>query len=181
MAFENLVKIARNFTDTTVKKTGEQVRITKLSMEKAGLEKEADALYAKIGRHCFELHQRGESLDETIDAFCIELSTLADKVAEIETRIDAHKVERDGARYRVRFEEESASEPEIEIEIEEEDEGCAEIADAVKNAIDTAEETAEEVAGAAAEAVEEAAEAAENVVSDAAEKVAGAAQDILGE
>ncbi len=38
MAFENLVKIARNFTDTTVKKTGEQVQITKLALEKSGLE-----------------------------------------------------------------------------------------------------------------------------------------------
>ncbi len=184
MAFENLVKIARNFTDTTVKKTGEQVQITKLALEKSGLEKEMEALYTKIGRHCYALHQNGETLDETIDATCAEVASLEERIADIANRIDAHKVERDGARYRIRFDDEPAGDEDVEIEVTDENV----VNEIVDEAIDAAEDAAEDVEGAVFGAAEKVADTADDLaeaikeeVADVAEEAADAAEEILGE
>ena len=184
MAFENLVKIARNFTDTTVKKTGEQVQITKLALEKSGLEKEMEALYTKIGRHCYALHQNGETLDEAIDATCAEVASLEERIADIANRIDAHKVERDGARYRVRFDDEPEGDEGVEIEVTDENvvnEIVDEAIDAVEDAAEDVEDAVSGAAEKAADTADDLAEAVKEEVADAAEEAADAAGEILGE
>ncbi len=186
MAFEKLVKIARNITDTTVKKTGEQVQITKLALAKSGLEKELIELYTTIGRQCCEMRQNGEPLEEALDAACAEVAALKDKIADLENEIDSHKTERDGARYRFNFEEEAAKDAGEEIGIDEDvadlaEEAAEEVAEAAEDVLEPGEEAAEEVLDAVEEAAEDVGEAVQETVEEAAEAVADAAEELTEE
>lgn len=53
MAFEKIGKVLGNIASTTAKKAGEQVQITKLGIDRAGLEKQIEGVYAAIGRYCY--------------------------------------------------------------------------------------------------------------------------------
>jgi len=171
--FEKFKKVVQNVTDTTVKKTGEQVQITKLSLEKANLEKEIDALYTKIGRHCYTLSKAGEQFDEAIGASIAEVDALAAQVAELESRISAHKAERDGAQYQLHFEDKDEAEPEIEVDVYTTDD----LAEDAQEAAEDAAEAVKEVAGDAVDTVCEVAEDAVEAVADKAEELAEEVRD----
>ena len=47
MSFEKFKRIVTGVANTTVKKAGEQVQITKLDIEKAGLEREIKEIYTE--------------------------------------------------------------------------------------------------------------------------------------
>lgn len=147
MALENFKKLVTNVTSTTVKKAGEQVKITKLELEKNRVEKEIEDIYAEIGRYCYAKRKEGLALDDAVAEYCGEIDTLANQIAEITNRIDAHRVARDAAEYDLSFGGDSSD---IEVEIVEMPEDA-----------DAAEETAEDAADAAAEAEAEADAAAE--------------------
>jgi|GEM_PF-3379696 len=174
MAFEKFRKVVQNVTDTTVKKTGEQVRITKLSLEKTNLEKEIDALYTKIGRHCYTLSKSGESFDDAITASIAEVDTLAAQVAELESRISAHKAERDSAQYQLRFDDEP--DPEIEVEVY----TAEDLPDdeAGESFAEKAEELFEDGKEAAAEKLEDVKEAARQAAETVAEKAEAAVEKV---
>ena len=178
--FENFKKIVQNVTDTTVKKTGEQVQITKLSLEKSNLEKEIDALYTKIGRHCYTLSKAGETFDDAIGASIAEVDALAAQIAQLESRISAHKAERDGAQYQLHFENEA--EPEIEVDVyTTEDLPADEAAEAVEETAEAAQDAVEEAVGDALEAAQDAAEAVVDKAGEIAETVADKAEEVVEE
>ena len=115
MALENVKRLVTNVASTTVKKAGEQVKITRLELSKNSVEKEIESLYAEIGRCCYAKVKSGEQLGESVAAYCAEIDELARRIARIENEISAHKLERDGAEYRF---DTAAAESSVEIPIE---------------------------------------------------------------
>ena len=116
MNLNSLKKAFQNVTSTTVKKTGEQVQITRLAVEKSKLAKELETTYAQIGRRVCELGQDGTFAD---DAIVSGLGAVADLKKQLETlddEINLHKLERDSAQYQLHFDEDGK--PDIEVEIE---------------------------------------------------------------
>ncbi len=101
MAFEKIGKMLGNIASTTAKKAGEQVQITKLGIDRAGLEKQIEGVYAAIGRYCYSKAKAGETLpDETLD-YCRDIDLLYQQIEEIDAEISQRKNERDAAEYTV--------------------------------------------------------------------------------
>ena len=116
MNFDSLKKAFQNVTSTTVKKTGEQVQITRLSVEKSKLAKELETTYAQIGRRVCELGQGGTFEDDAIVSGLGAVADIKKQLETLEDEINLHKIERDGAQYKLHFEKDGK--PDIEVEIE---------------------------------------------------------------
>lgn len=101
MAFEKIGKVLGNIASTTAKKAGEQVQITKLGIDRAGLEKQIEGVYAAIGRYCYSKAKAGESLPEEMLDYCRDIDLLYQQIEEIDEEISQHKSERDAAEYTV--------------------------------------------------------------------------------
>lgn len=113
MALEKFKKIVTGVANTTVKKAGEQVQITKLDLERSTIEREIKDIYTDIGRHCYAQMKEGAAFDEYVAERCADVDERAKKIVALETRIAAHKLERDTAEYGPIF----ADDPEIEVEV----------------------------------------------------------------
>lgn len=116
MNFDSIKRTFQSLTSTTVKKTGEQVQITRLAVEKTKLGKQLETAYAEIGRRVCEL---GESAALTDDVIVSGIASVADIKKQLETledEINLHKLERDSAQYKFHFDENGK--PDIEVEIE---------------------------------------------------------------
>lgn len=101
MAFEKIGKVLGNIASTTAKKAGEQVQITKLGIDRAGLEKQIEGVYAAIGRYCYSKAKAGETLPGEMLDYCRDIDLLYQQIEEIDTEISQRKTERDAAEYTV--------------------------------------------------------------------------------
>ena len=100
MGFEEFGKLLSGFAATTAAKAGEQVWIARLSIDKAGLEKQIEGVYAAMGRYCHTLKKRGGSLSEDLLEYCRDVETLEGQIAALEAQIAQHRQMRDAAAYR---------------------------------------------------------------------------------
>lgn len=128
MAFENFGKIIGNIASTTAKKAGEQVQIAKLGIDRAGIERQVEGVYAAMGRYCYSKVKAGEEMPEELLEYCRDIDVLAQQMADLDLEIAQHKNERDSAEYSVATEiEVEAAEPIVATgEVEEEKTDSAE-------------------------------------------------------
>ena len=101
MAFEKFGKMIGNIASTTAKKAGEQAQIAKLGLDRAGIERQIEGVYAAMGRFCYSKIKEGEVLPEQLNEYCRDIDALNAQLAELETSIAAHKTARDAAEYTV--------------------------------------------------------------------------------
>lgn len=102
MGLEQLEQIGKkigDFATSTAKKAGDQVQIAKLALDKAGLEKDIDGVYAAIGRYCYTKVKAGESMPAELNDYCADIDALFRQVAAIEDEIAAYKSGRDDVVY----------------------------------------------------------------------------------
>ena len=99
MGFEKFGKIIGSIASTTAKKAGEQVQITKLGIDKAGIERQVEGVYAAMGRYCYSKVKAGESMPEALLEYCRDIDVLMQQIADLEVEIARHKSERDAAEY----------------------------------------------------------------------------------
>ncbi|WMJ82628.1 hypothetical protein ACS3UN_02740 [Oscillospiraceae bacterium LTW-04] len=101
MGFEKFGKIIGNIASTTAKKAGEQVQIAKLGIDRAGLERQIEGVYAAIGRYCYSKVKAGETMPEELLDYCRDIDVLMQQIADLDLEIEQHKNERDTAEYSV--------------------------------------------------------------------------------
>ena len=101
MAFEKFGKMIGNIASTTAKKAGEQAQIAKLGLDRAGLERQIEGVYAAMGRYCYSKIKEGIRFPEEINEYCRDIDTLKEQLEELEQNIAAHKEARDAAEYTV--------------------------------------------------------------------------------
>ena len=101
MGFEKFGKIIGNIASTTAKKAGEQVQIAKLGIDRAGLERQIEGVYAAIGRYCYSKVKAGENMPEELLDYCRDIDVLMQQIADLDLEIEQHKNERDAAEYSV--------------------------------------------------------------------------------
>ncbi len=101
MGFEKFSKILGNIASTTAKKAGEQVQIAKLGIDRAGLERQIEGVYAAIGRYCYSKVKAGENMPEELLDYCRDIDVLMQQIADLDLEIEQHKSERDAAEYSV--------------------------------------------------------------------------------
>lgn len=101
MGFEKFGKILGNIASTTAKKAGEQVQIAKLGIDRAGLERQIEGVYAAIGRYCYSKVKAGETMPEELLDYCRDIDVLVKQIADLDLEIEQHKNERDAAEYSV--------------------------------------------------------------------------------
>lgn len=101
MGFEKFGKILGNIASTTAKKAGEQVQIAKLGIDRAGLERQIEGVYAAIGRYCYSKVKAGESMPEELLDYCRDIDVLMQQIADLDLEIEQHKNERDAVEYSV--------------------------------------------------------------------------------
>lgn len=101
MAFEKFGKMIGNIASTTAKKAGEQAQIAKLGLDRAGIERQIEGVYAAMGRFCYSKIKEGEVLPEQLNEYCRDIDTLKEQLKELEDNIAAHKEARDAAEYTV--------------------------------------------------------------------------------
>ena len=97
MGFEKFGKILGNIASTTAKKAGEQVQIAKLGIDRAGLERQIEGVYAAIGRYCYSKVKAGETMPEELLDYCRDIDVLMQQIADLDLEIEQHKNERDAA------------------------------------------------------------------------------------
>jgi len=168
MSLEKFKRIVTGVANTTVKKAGEQVQITKLDIEKAAIEREIKEIYTEIGRHCYSQIKECAQFDEYVADRCASIDERAKKIVAIETRIAAHKLERDTAEYAPIFADEEA--PEIEVEVVYDDGTELRFAEEETDVVEEVCEAAEKVCEAAAEVCEEACEVLEEAAEEKTEE-----------
>ncbi len=125
MGFEKFGKILGNLASTTAKKAGEQVQIAKLGIDRAGLERQIEGVYAAIGRYCYSKVKAGESMPEELLDYCRDIDVLMQQIADLDLEIEQHKNERDAAEYSVAADFTSDTIPVAEVEVTEEPEQSA--------------------------------------------------------
>ena len=101
MAFEKFGKMLGNMASTTAKKATEQAHIAKLGIDRAGIERQIEDVYAAMGKFCYNLAKSGAELPEELVEYCRDIDTLNSQLAELENSIAAHKTARDAAEYTV--------------------------------------------------------------------------------
>lgn len=101
MGFEKFGKILGNIASTTAKKAGEQVQIAKLGIDRAGLERQIEGVYAAIGRYCYSKVKAGETMPEELLDYCRDIDVLMQQIADLDLEIEQHKNKRDAAEYSV--------------------------------------------------------------------------------
>ncbi len=101
MGFEKFGKILGNIASTTAKKAGEQVQIAKLGIDRAGLERQIEGVYAAIGRYCYSKVKAGETMPEELLDYCRDIDVLVKQIADLDLEIEQHKNERDAVEYSV--------------------------------------------------------------------------------
>lgn len=131
MGFEKFGKIIGGIASTTAKKAGEQVQIAKLGIDRAGIERQIEGVYAAMGRYCYSKVKTGENMPEELVEYCRDIDVLVQQIADLDLEISQHKNERDSAEYSVATE--------IEVEVDEADEAYE--ADPI---VDDKEEVSEE-------------------------------------
>ena len=169
MSFEKFKRIVTGVANTTVKKAGEQVQITKLDLEKATIEREIKEIYTEIGRHCYSQIKEGVSFDNYVVDCCASIDERAKKIVALETRIAAHKIERDTAEYAPIFADETS--PEFEVEVVYDDGTELRFEEEETVAAEEVCEAAEEVCEAAAEVCEEVCDTLEEACETLEEKI----------
>ena len=101
MALEKFGKMLGNMASTTAKKATEQAQIAKLGLDRAGIERQIEGVYAAMGKFCYNLIKSGAELPEELNEYCRDIDTLNAQLAELENSIAAHKTARDAAEYTV--------------------------------------------------------------------------------
>ena len=101
MAFEKFGKMIGNIATTTAKKAGEQAQIAKLGLDRAGIERQIEGVYAAMGRYCYSKIKEGEKFPEELGEYCRDIDTLKEQLKSLEDDIAAHKEARDAAEYTV--------------------------------------------------------------------------------
>lgn len=101
MAFEKFGKMMSNIASTTAKKAEEQAKITKLGLDRAGIERKMEGVYTAMGRFCYNKYKNGDELPEELLEYCRDIDTLAEQVDSLNSEIEQHKNERDAAQYDV--------------------------------------------------------------------------------
>ena len=101
MAFEKFGKMIGNIASTTAKKAGEQAQIAKLGLDRAGIERQIEGVYAAMGRYCYSKINEGAQFPEELNEYCRDIDTLKEQLKELEDNIAAHKEARDAAEYTV--------------------------------------------------------------------------------
>ena len=122
MGFEKFSKVLGNIASTTAKKAGEQVQIAKLGIDRAGLERQIEGVYAAIGRYCYSKVKAGESMPEELLDYCRDIDVLMQQIADLDLEIAQHKNERDAAVYNVTVDTAPVAEAtvvEVEVKVEE--------------------------------------------------------------
>lgn len=132
MGFEKFGKILGNIASTTAKKAGEQVQIAKLGIDRAGLERQIEGVYAAIGRYCYSKVKAGENMPEELLDYCRDIDVLMQQIADLDLEIEQHKNERDAAEYSVSADFTSDTIPVAEVEVVEEPEQSAATEDAAQ-------------------------------------------------
>lgn len=121
MGFEKFGKILGNIASTTAKKAGEQVQIAKLGIDRAGLERQIEGVYAAIGRYCYSKVKAGETMPEELLDYCRDIDVLMQQIADLDLEIEQHKNERDAAEYSVAadFADDTIPVAEVQVVVEE--------------------------------------------------------------
>lgn len=101
MGLEKFGKLIGNIASTTAKKAGEQVQIAKLGIDRAGVERQIEGVYAAMGRYCYSKVKAGESMPEELLEYCRDIDVLVQQIADLDLEIAQHKIERDSAEYSV--------------------------------------------------------------------------------
>lgn len=133
MGFEKFSKILGNIASTTAKKAGEQVQIAKLGIDRAGLERQIEGVYAAIGRYCYSKVKAGETMPEELLDYCRDIDVLMQQIADLDLEIEQHKNERDAAEYSVAADFTSDTIPVAEAEVVEEPEQPAAAEDSTQD------------------------------------------------
>ncbi|HIT18060.1 MAG TPA: hypothetical protein IAB57_00410 [Candidatus Fimivivens faecavium] len=99
--FEDLGKKIGEIVSTTAQKAGDQVQITKLNIDIAGIEKEIDGVYMAIGRYCYTQSEKGMPTTPEIEEYCADINRLKEQIQTIreqigELREESRKAEKDG-------------------------------------------------------------------------------------
>lgn len=137
MAFENFGRVISNIASTTAKKAEEQAKITKLGIDRAGVERRMESVYTAMGRFCYSKYKNGEQLSEELLEYCRDIDTLAEQIASLNGEIEQHKTERDSAQYDVSMKGDSAGSIYVaEAEISAEDTALVEQAAPAEQAAD---------------------------------------------
>ncbi len=109
MAFENFGKVISNIASTTAKKAEEQAKITKLGLDRAGVERRIESVYTAMGRFCYNKYKNGEQLPEDLLEYCRDIDTLSEQIDSLNGEIELHKNERDSVQYDVSMKADSAN------------------------------------------------------------------------
>lgn len=112
MGLESFGKLLGGLASTTAVKAGEQVQITRLAIDKAGIEKQIEGVYCAMGRYCHTRIRRGEEIArEELLEYCRDVETLEGQVESLSEEISQHKQRRDAAAYRMPPDEEPSGDP----------------------------------------------------------------------
>ena len=101
MALEKFGKMLGNIASTTAKKAGEQAQIAKLGIDRSGIERQIEGVYAAMGRYCYTQIKAGAELPEDLMEYCRDIDSLNEQLKQLEDNIAAHKTARDAAEYTV--------------------------------------------------------------------------------
>ncbi len=97
MGLELFGKKLGGLASAAAKKAGEQMQITKLGIDKAGLEKELEEVYSALGRFCYQkISEQGE-IPEGMAAYFENINRLKEQMNELEEQIEEHRRERDSS------------------------------------------------------------------------------------
>lgn len=99
MALEKFGKILGDIASTTAKKAGKQVNITRLSLDRAGIEKQIEGIYTAMGRYCYTQMQEGIECAPALTRYREDIDLLLEQIAALDREILQHKRERDAATY----------------------------------------------------------------------------------
>lgn len=90
---EDLGKKIGEIVSTTAQKAGDQVQITKLNIDIAGIEKEIDGVYMAIGRYCYTQSANGMTTTPEIEEYCADINRLKEQIQSIRDQIEALREE----------------------------------------------------------------------------------------
>lgn len=97
MPFEKFGKMIGSIAASTAKVAGEQVQITKLGIDRAGVERQIEGVYAAMGRYCYSRIKAGDDLPPELSEYSRDIDALMEQLAEIDNEIELHKNERTAA------------------------------------------------------------------------------------
>ena len=99
MGMDDIKKLFGGVASTTAKKASEQIQITKIGIEKAGIDKQIEEAYVAIGKRCMAHYKAGDTIPEEILDYCKDIDSLMAQLAEMKEKMEQHRQVRDDSKY----------------------------------------------------------------------------------